>query len=63
MSVTKILWSQVRLVSLVVPGFIWAATEWTAWRLAFQPELGAGSAEGSSGGRNHLGIVGAIKSE
>jgi type IV secretion system protein VirD4 len=40
MSATKILWGQVLLVSLVILGFIWAATEWTAWRLAFQPELG-----------------------
>lgn len=63
MSVTNILWGQVLLVSLVVLGFIWAATEWTAWRLAFQPEVGAGSAEGPSGGRDHLAIVGAIKSE
>ena len=28
------------LVGAVVLAFIWAATEWTAWRLAFQPELG-----------------------
>jgi Type IV secretory system Conjugative DNA transfer len=37
---TKILWGQVLLVGAVVLAFIWAATEWTAWRLAFQPELG-----------------------
>ncbi len=36
MSVTNILWGQVLLVSLVVLGFIWAATEWTAWLPAFQ---------------------------
>jgi type IV secretion system protein VirD4 len=36
---TKILWGQVLLVGAVVLAFIWAATEWTAWRLAFQPEL------------------------
>ena len=40
MSATKILWGQVLLVSAVVLGFVWAATEWTAWQLAFQPELG-----------------------
>ncbi len=40
MSATKILWGQVLLVSAVVLAFIWAATEWTAWKLAFQPELG-----------------------
>ena len=28
------------LVSAVVLAFIWAATEWTAWRLGFQPQLG-----------------------
>jgi type IV secretion system protein VirD4 len=25
---------------MVVLAFLWAATEWTAWRLAFQPQLG-----------------------
>jgi type IV secretory pathway TraG/TraD family ATPase VirD4 len=41
MSVTKILWSQILLVSLVVLAFVWTATELTAWRLGFQPQLGA----------------------
>ena len=40
MNATKILWGQVLLVSSVVLAFVWAATEWTAWRLAFQPQLG-----------------------
>jgi type IV secretion system protein VirD4 len=40
MNPTKILWGQVILVSAVVLVFLWSATEWTAWRLAFQPELG-----------------------
>ena len=40
MSATKILWGQVLIVGLIALGFVWAATEWTAWRLAFQPELG-----------------------
>src|SRR5271163_1758919 len=40
MSATKILWGQLLLVSVVVVAFLWAATEWTAWRLAFQPQLG-----------------------
>ncbi|MET4121143.1 type IV secretion system protein VirD4 [Bradyrhizobium sp. JR1.5] len=40
MSATKIIWHQVILVCLVVLAFLWAATEWTAWRLAFQPQLG-----------------------
>jgi type IV secretion system protein VirD4 len=37
---TKILWGHVIVVCAVVLIFVWAATEWTAWRLAFQPELG-----------------------
>ena len=40
MAATKILWGQILLVSLVVLGFVWAATEWTAYQLAFQPQLG-----------------------
>ena len=40
MNATKILWGQVLLVSAVVLAFVWAATEWSAWRLAFQPQLG-----------------------
>ena len=38
---TKILWGQIIIVSLVAVGFVWAATQWTAWRLGFQPQLGA----------------------
>jgi type IV secretion system protein VirD4 len=40
MSATKILWGQVLLVCGVVLLFLWTATEWTAWQLAFQPRLG-----------------------
>jgi type IV secretion system protein VirD4 len=40
MSATKILWGQVFAVCATVLIFLWAATEWTAWKLAFQPELG-----------------------
>src|SRR5260370_33725032 len=40
MNATKILWSQILLVSLVVLAFVWTATELTAWRLGFQPQLG-----------------------
>jgi type IV secretion system protein VirD4 len=40
MSATKILWGQLFFVSIVALGFLWGATEWTAWRLAFQPQLG-----------------------
>ena len=40
MNATKILWGQVLLVSAVVLAFVWAATEWMAWKLGFQPQLG-----------------------
>jgi type IV secretion system protein VirD4 len=40
MNATKILWGQVLLVSSTVIAFVWAATEWTAWKLGFQPALG-----------------------
>jgi type IV secretion system protein VirD4 len=40
MNPTKILWGQVLLVSAVALAFVWGATEWVAWRLAFQPQLG-----------------------
>ena len=40
MSATKILWGQVITVFGIVLLTIWTATEWTAWRLGFQPELG-----------------------
>jgi len=39
-SATKILWGQVITVFLIVLMTMWAATEWTAWRLGFQPQLG-----------------------
>lgn len=41
MNPTKILWGQIIAVSTTVLGFVWIATEWTAYRLAFQPQLGA----------------------
>jgi type IV secretion system protein VirD4 len=40
MSGTKILWLQIVVVFGIVILAIWAATEWTAWQLGFQPELG-----------------------
>ncbi|HWL19196.1 MAG TPA: conjugal transfer protein TraG [Bradyrhizobium sp.] len=40
MSATKILWGQVITVFAIVLLTMWSATEWTAWRLGFQPELG-----------------------
>jgi type IV secretion system protein VirD4 len=41
MKATKILWGQVLLVLFIVLAATWGATQWTAWRLAYQPELGA----------------------
>ncbi|WP_019960588.1 conjugal transfer protein TraG [Woodsholea maritima] len=38
---TAILWGQIIIVSAVALLFVWAATQWTAWRLGFQPQLGA----------------------
>jgi type IV secretion system protein VirD4 len=40
-SATKILWGQILIVSLVALLFVWAATQWVAFRLGFQPQLGA----------------------
>jgi type IV secretion system protein VirD4 len=40
MSATKILWGQVITVFAIVLLTMWGATEWTAWRLGFQPQLG-----------------------
>lgn len=40
MSATKILWGQLLFASLLVLAFLWTATEWTAWRFGFQPQLG-----------------------
>jgi type IV secretion system protein VirD4 len=41
MKATKILWGQVLLVLFIVLATTWGATQWTAWRFAYQPELGA----------------------
>ena len=41
MSGTKILWLQIIIVFGIVILAIWVATEWTAWQLGFQPELGS----------------------
>ena len=40
MPATKILWGQIITVFAIVLVTMWGATEWTAWRLGFQPELG-----------------------
>src|SRR5258706_4736934 len=39
-SATKILWGQITIVVLIVLATTWGATQWTAWRLGFQPQLG-----------------------
>ena len=41
MSATKILWGQVLVVLAIILATTWGATQWVAWRLAYQPELGA----------------------
>ena len=41
MSGTKVMWAQLAVVSLLMLAAVWAATQWCAWRLGFQPELGA----------------------
>jgi type IV secretion system protein VirD4 len=40
MSATRILWGQIACVLTIVLITTWAATQWTAWRLGYQPQLG-----------------------
>ncbi|MFG1306977.1 conjugal transfer protein TraG [Xanthobacter autotrophicus] len=40
MSATKILWGQIIVVFLIVLATVWAATQYVAWRLGFQAQLG-----------------------
>ncbi|SMG53039.1 conjugal transfer protein TraG [Paracoccus sp. J56] len=40
MSGTKILWGQILVVFLIVLISVWFGTQWAAWRLGFQPQLG-----------------------
>ena len=40
MQATKILWGQIIVVLSIVLLTMWSATEWTAWELGFQPQLG-----------------------
>jgi len=37
---TKILWGEVIAVGAIALAFVWGATQWTAWRLGFQAQLG-----------------------
>ena len=41
MPATKILWGQILVVGIIVLTTTWSATQWTAWRLAYQMQLGA----------------------
>ena len=45
LSATKILWGQILVVSVIVLAAIWGATQWTAWRLGYQAQLGGPWAE------------------
>lgn len=40
MTATKILWGQILAVALIVLATTWGATQWVAWRLGFQAQLG-----------------------
>ncbi len=40
MSATRILWGQIIVVFTIVLVTMWAATQWVAWKLGYQPQLG-----------------------
>lgn len=40
MSATKILWGQIAIVFTIVLVTMWAATQWVAWKLGYQTQLG-----------------------
>src|ERR1700686_1461683 len=40
MSATRILWGQILVVLAIVLARTWAATQWVAWKLGYQPQLG-----------------------
>jgi type IV secretion system protein VirD4 len=40
LNATKILWGQIIAVFAIAVAAVWVATQWTAWRLGFQPQLG-----------------------
>src|ERR1700681_3717200 len=40
MSATRILWGQILVVLEIVLATTWAATQWVAWKLGYQPQLG-----------------------
>lgn len=41
MSATRILWGQIFVVLTIALVTTWGATQWTAWRLGFQAQLGS----------------------
>jgi type IV secretion system protein VirD4 len=40
MYATKILWGSISVVFAIILATIWVATQWVAWRLGYQPQLG-----------------------
>jgi type IV secretion system protein VirD4 len=40
MSTTKVLWGQIAAACMIVLMTTWAATQWVAWKLGYQPQLG-----------------------
>jgi type IV secretion system protein VirD4 len=38
-SASKVLWGPMLVILVIVLGTTWAATQWAAWRLGFQPQL------------------------
>ncbi|MBN9586068.1 MAG: conjugal transfer protein TraG [Afipia sp. 62-7] len=41
MSASRVVWGQIVVVFAIVLLAVWIATQWVAWRLGFQPQLGA----------------------
>ncbi len=41
MSASRVMWGQIAVVFAIVLLAVWIATQWIAWRLGFQPQLGA----------------------
>jgi type IV secretion system protein VirD4 len=38
---SRVVWGQIVVVFAIVLFAVWMATQWTAWRLGFQPQLGS----------------------
>ena len=41
MAASRVVWGQIVVVFAIVLFAVWMATQWTAWRLGFQPQLGS----------------------